>query len=117
MADVREPGMLWLQFTDQGERLLHSRMHWVRSVAQRVQNQVVEAAEQLERSGRDRAEIREIRERADAESVNRNGAVLRQNRDNVQSKEFECSIERMNFDLRNGALHRLGLENVSKSAA
>ena len=54
VADVREPRALRLQFLDQRQRLLDVRMRRVRHVAQRVQNEIVEPAEQRFRAFRHR---------------------------------------------------------------
>src|SRR5690348_1750106 len=92
-------------------------MHGMGSVAQRIQNQVIESAKQLEGRRRHGTEVGEIGERAHAESVYGNRAMLCGYWNNAQSKEVEGSVECMNFNLRNGTFRGLRFEDVRESAA
>src|SRR5690348_18446882 len=102
MTDVREPRMPGLQFANQCERLLHRRVHGMGSVAQRIQNQVIESAKQLEGRRRHGTEVGEICERAHAESVYGNRAMLCGNWYYAQSKEVEGCVECMNCNVLSG---------------
>src|SRR6185437_11598784 len=92
-------------------------MHGMRSVAQRVENQMVKAAQEILRRLRDRIEIGEISDGADAESIHSDGAVTRGERNYFRAEELECTVDCVEFHLWQRALERWPRENVSDSAA
>src|SRR5580704_718517 len=72
-------------------------MHGMRSVAQSVENKIVEAAKQLFRLFRHRAEIGEIGRVAKTKSENGGRAVVRGDRDYFQAEEIEWTVDRVHF--------------------
>src|SRR5579872_455395 len=92
-------------------------MHGMRSVAQRVENQMVEAAQKVFRGLRHRIEIGEIGNGADAEAIHGDGAVTRGEGNDLRAEKFECAIDGVEFNLWQEAFERCGRENVCESAA
>lgn len=117
VANMRKPGMARGEFANQREGLSDGRMHGMRSVAQSVEDQMVEAAQKVFGGLRHGVEVGEISDGANAEAVDGDGAMLGGNRNYMRAKKFECAIDGVEFDLGNGTLDGWWRENVSESAA
>lgn len=117
VADVREPGVARGEFAHDGERLIHSGVHGVGSIAKRVEDEMVEVAEERFGGFRDGAEVGEVSERADTEPVHGERSVLGGDGNNACAEKVEVSIKNVKFYLRDGAFCRLRLEDVGEGTA
>jgi len=98
VADVGEPGVFRLELSDERERLLDIRVHRMRRVTQRVENEVVESAQKRLRSFRDRAEIGEVCSVSKPESEDISWTVHRRDWNDLQIKKLERAINRVQGD-------------------
>lgn len=117
VADVGEPSVVWLEFTDESERLVDGGMHGMGRVTKRVEDEMVQAAQQSFGGFRHGAEIGEVGHGADAEALNGERAMLGGDGNDVRAEEFKGSVERMEFDLGKGTFAGLRFENISEGAA
>ena len=114
VADMREPRALRLQLRHQRQRLLHIRMHRMRHVAQRVQDEIIQPGQQFLRFFRHAAEIGEVCGLAEAESQHRLRPVQRRHRHEFHAKHFERSVNRVQTNRRQQIAGRRPVENVGK---
>src|ERR1039457_1909779 len=116
MADVRKPRARGFQFLHQRERLLDVGMRGMRNVPQRVEDEIVKTTEQFLRAFRHAAEIRQIGRLAESESQHGLNPMHRRNRHDVQTKEIEWTVDRMQVDERESASGLRFVEDVRKLA-
>src|ERR1700683_906334 len=77
-------------------------MHGMRSVAQSVQNKIVESAQEVFRLFRHGAEIGEVCSVAKAKAENGCGAVIRRDGNYFQAEEFKGPVDRVHFHTGHG---------------
>lgn len=117
VANVREPSVLGREFADESEGLVDGRMHGMRSVTKRVEDEMVEIAQKSFGGFRYGAEIREVGDGADAEAVHGERAVLGGNGNDACAEKFKGAIQWMKLNLRKRAFRGLRLKNVREGAA
>lgn len=98
VTNVGKPRAFGLQFRDERERLLDIRMRRVRDVAQRIEDEIIQSAQQSFRTFRDGAEIRQVSKVAESKTQNRLNSMHRGNRRDVQTKEIEGSVNLSQLD-------------------
>lgn len=117
VADMSEPGVARGEFAHDGEGLVHGGVHGVGSIAKRVEDEMVEVAEERFGGFWDGAEVGEVSERADTEPVHGERPVLGGNGNDTCAEKVKVSIEDVKFYLRDGAFCRLRLEDVGEGTA
>src|SRR5579862_6134843 len=86
-------------------------------VAQRIEEQDIEAAQIVERCRRNLAVIGKVGRAAEAKSINRRSAVQQRNWLELHSKNIEgLAVERVRVELRHGGFALLIGENVTEDA-
>ena len=117
VGDVGEPGAAWLQFLDEGEGLVDRLVHRVRSVAQGVDNEIVEISEERGGSLRQGAEVSEIGGAAKAKAEDFEVAVLERDGHKLDAHQFERGVHDMQINAGDAALRGCAVKNVGKGAA
>src|ERR1700694_1743279 len=89
----------------------------MRRVAQRVQKQDVEAAQLLQRFGRNLAVIGQVGSGSETETKNRGFAVDHRQWLEARSEQFDGGVDRMKITLRQSSKLVFGFEDVAKHVA
>jgi len=100
MADVCQIGSLRAELLDNGERFRQTQMCRMRAIAQRVEHEDFDTAEEFERRSRDRFGVGDVRERPTTESIDRPVTVPHRDRDDPAPEQFERPGEFMQLDVR-----------------
>src|SRR5215813_8392839 len=120
VSDVRQQRASRLQFGDVGQRLLDVQVRGVRLVAQRVDDQKIEAAQFLQRLVRNQVAIGDERGASasvvEAKACDFAFAVNDRDRRDSQPAGFELSFDHVRNELRQTSADVFALEDVREDA-
>ena len=114
VADVREPGMIGLEFFDERERLLDIRVHGMGHEAKCVEDEMVEPVQERLRRFWNGTEVSKISSVSKAKTENLAGPMLRGNRNDPQAEELERALDRVKGYAGQGTIRRFVVEDVSE---
>src|SRR5882757_108813 len=114
---MSEPGAARFEAVDEFEGLVYRLVHGMRRVAERIEDEFVEAFEQSDGRFRDGAEVRQIRSVAKAKTQDVQIAMNQRNWRDGCAEKSDRAVDVMDFDERNRADFRLAVEDVRKRAA
>src|ERR1019366_7318082 len=117
VADVRDTCSLRFECGRDLQRLFYGGMRGMRLVAQRIQKENVEAAQFLQRFGRDLAVIGQVSSRSETETDNRSFAVDYRHRLEARAKQFNGALDGKQIDQRQSAKLILRFENIAEHTA
>jgi len=109
MTEVGQVRTFRANLLDNGQSFCHAQVRRVRSIAEGVENQDVDATQQLDGAGRNGFRIRHVGDRAAAETVYRPPTVVDRDGDDLVPEEVERTVELVQAQIRFPAVERQGL--------